>query len=40
MRRRKRKKINEDKGKMKSDIKVEGNGEMECERNEKCWRKC
>ena len=28
------------KGKMKSDIKVEGSGEMKCERNEKCWRKC
>ena len=23
-----------------SNTKVEGSGEMKCERNEKCWRKC
>ena len=27
------------KRKMKSDINVEGSGEMKCERNEKCWKK-
>ena len=27
-------------GKKKSDVKVEGSGEIKCERNEKCWRKC
>ena len=26
------------KGKMKSDIKVEGSGEMKCKRYEKCWK--
>ena len=28
------------KGKIKSDIKVEGSEEINCERNEICWRKC